>query len=46
MVFEENLGKIKLRAFPEGVSPRILLLESVGYFGKGENFSGQKKEES
>ena len=43
MFCEENLGKIKLRAFPEGVSPRILLLVSVGYFGKGENFSGQKK---
>jgi len=43
MFFEESVGKIKLRAFPEWVGPRILSLESVGYFGKGEHFSGQKK---
>ena len=33
MFFEENLGKIKLRAFPEWDGPRIVSLESVGYFG-------------
>ena len=33
MFFEENLGKIKLRAFPERDGPRIVSLESVGYFG-------------
>ena len=32
MFFEENLGKIELRAFPEWVGPQILSLESVGYF--------------
>ena len=31
------------RAFPERVGPRILLLESVDYFGTIDYFSGRKK---
>ena len=34
---------MRLRAFPERVGPRILLLESVDYFRKSEHFSGRKK---
>ena len=32
-----------LRAFPERVGPRILLLESVDYFRTNEHFNGAKK---
>ena len=31
MFCEESLGKIKFRAFPKRVGPRILSLESVDY---------------
>ena len=31
MFCQESLGKIKLRAFPKRVGPRILLLENVDY---------------
>ena len=30
--------KIKFRAFPKRVGPRILSLESVDYFGTSENY--------
>ena len=43
MFCEESLGKIKFRAFPERVGPRILSLESVDYFGTYEHFSGRKQ---
>ena len=33
MFCQESLGKIKFRAFPKRVGPRILSLESVDYFG-------------
>ena len=36
----------RCRAFPERVGPRILLLESVNYFGASEYPSGRKKDES
>ena len=36
----------RCRAFPERVGPRILLLESVNYFGASEYLSGRKKDES
>ena len=36
-------GKIKFRAFQEWVSPQILSLGSINYFGTTEHFSGQKK---
>ena len=42
MFCEESLGRIKFRAFPERVGPRILSLESVNYFGTDEHFSGRK----
>ena len=32
------LGKIKFRAFPKRVSPRILSLESIDYFGTSEHY--------
>ena len=35
---EESLGKIKFRAFPKRVGPRILSLESVDYFGTSEHY--------
>ena len=38
MFCEESLGKIKFRAFPKRVGPRILSLESVDYFGTSEHF--------
>ena len=38
MFCEESLGKIKFRAFPKRVGPRILLLQSVDYFGASENY--------
>ena len=37
-VCEESLGKIKFRAFPKRVGPRILSLESVDYFGASEHY--------
>ena len=43
MFCTESLGKIKFRAFPEHVSPRIVSLESIDYFGTSEHFSGPKK---
>ena len=43
MFCKESLGKIKFRAFPEQVSPRIVSLESIDYFGTSEHFSGRKK---
>ena len=38
MFFKESLGKIKFRAFPKRVGPRILSLESVDYFGTSEHY--------
>ena len=38
MFCEESLGKIKFRAFPKSVGPRILSLESVDYFETGEHY--------
>ena len=38
MFFEENLGKIKFRAFLKCAGPRILSLESVDYFGTSEHY--------
>ena len=35
---EESLGKIKVRAFPKRVGPRILSLESVEYFATSEHY--------
>ena len=32
------LGKIKSRAFPKRVGPRILSLQSVDYFGTSEHY--------
>ena len=43
MFCEESLGKMKFRALPEGVGPRILSLESVNYFGTSEHFRVVKK---
>ena len=43
MFWGESLGKIKFRAFPEQVGPRILSLESVNYFETSEHHSGRKK---
>ena len=43
MFCKESLGKIKFRAFPEQVSPQIVSLESIDYFGTSEHFSGRKK---
>ena len=37
--------KLRFRAFPERVCPRILSLESVDYFGTSEHFGVEKKEE-
>ena len=39
----ERLGKIKFRAFPKRVGPRILSHESVDYFGTSALLSGRKK---
>ena len=36
-MFEESLEKIKFRAFPKRVVPRILLLQSVDYFGTSDH---------
>ena len=38
MFWEERLGKIKFRASPKRVGPRILSLESVDYFGASEHY--------
>ena len=38
MFCQESLGKIKFRAFPKRVGPRILSLESVDYFGTSEYY--------
>ena len=38
MFCDESLGKIKFRAFPKRVGPRILSLESVDYFGTSEHY--------
>ena len=45
MFCEESLGKIKFRAFPKRVGPRIVSLESVDYFGISEHYwvVGKKK---
>ena len=45
MFCEESLGKVKFRAFPKRVGPRILSLESVDYFGASEQYCvvGEKK---
>ena len=42
---EESLGKTdaEMSNFRERVGPRILLLESIDYFGTSNYFSGQKK---
>ena len=37
MFCEESLGKIKFRAFPKRVGPRILSLQSLDYFGTSEH---------
>ena len=37
-VCDESLGKIKFRAFPKRVGPRILSLENVDYFGTSEHY--------
>ena len=46
MFCEESLEKIKFRAFLEQVSPWILSLERVDYFGTSKHFSGRKKTNS
>ena len=38
MFYEESLGKIKFRAFPKRVGPRILSLESVDYVAASEHY--------
>ena len=44
MFCEESLGKIKFRAFPIRVGPRIPLLQSIDYFGTlWTPLSGRKK---
>ena len=37
---------MRFRAFPEGVGPRILSLESVDHSGTTEHFSGRKKKKT
>ena len=46
MFCEESLGKIKFKAFPKRVGPRILSLERVDYFGTGEHYWVVEKKES
>ena len=41
-MFSEESFKMRT-TFPEPVGPRILLLESVDYFGTSEHFIGRKK---
>ena len=47
---EESLGKIKFRAFPKRVGPRIISLESVDYFGTSKHYrtllSGDRKKKT
>ena len=43
MFCKESLEKIKFRAFPKRVGPRILSLESVDYFGASEHYWVVKK---
>ena len=38
MFGEESIGKIKFRAFPKRVGPRIKSLESVDYFGANKHY--------
>ena len=38
MFWEESLGKIKFRAFPKRVGPRIKSLGSVDFFGAREHY--------
>ena len=38
MFCEKSLGKIKFKAFPKRVGPRILSLESVDFFGTIEHY--------
>ena len=38
MFCEESLGKIKFKAFPKRVGPRIPSLESVDFFGTTEHY--------
>ena len=44
MFCKESLGKIKFRAFPKQVGPRILSLENVDYFGTLVNTTEESKE--
>ena len=46
MLVYEILGKIKFRAFPKRVGPRILSLESVVYFGASEHYWVVQKKEN
>ena len=49
MFCEECVRRINekdVALFPEQVGPRVLLLESVDYFGTSEYFSRRKKKES
>ena len=43
MFCEESLGKIKFRAFPKRVGPRILSLQSVDYFEQVNTTKWSKK---
>ena len=43
MFCEESLGKIKFRAFPKHVGPRILSLESVDFFEASEHYWAVEK---
>ena len=38
MFCEESFGKVKFRTFPKRVSPQILSLKSVDYFGTSEHY--------
>ena len=38
MFYEECSGKMKFRAFPKPVHPRILSLQSIDYFGTSEHY--------
>ena len=46
MFCEESVGKIKFRVFPKCVSPKILSLESVDYFGTSEHYWVVQKKKS
>ena len=43
MFCKESLGKIKFRAFPKHVGPRILSPQSVDYFRTSEHYLVVKK---